>query len=298
MKPSPSGLSLTAKSGKNRPGHHAEHQRDDHLTEEGFGETGHGDLRRVWLHASVRHLLAYKQCRQEIWKCSVGNPRQVKRGRLQSVCVRRVVRRRVGRYDVAHANTPTSHGGGQIPVLGLGTWRMGETAGRLPAEVAAVRAGHRDGLPPDRHRRDVRRGRRRGGGGPGDRRGAARRRREARGALRRQQGLSAQRQPQGHAGRLRAQPGAAGAGPHRPLPAALARRASAGRNLRGDARAGRARAHPALGREQLRHRRHGGTGRRLRRAAGLRGEPGLLLGERARAGVQPAAVAARSAACP
>jgi diketogulonate reductase-like aldo/keto reductase len=29
--------------------------------------------------------------------------------------------------------------GGEIPVLGLGTWRMGETANRRTAEVAAVR---------------------------------------------------------------------------------------------------------------------------------------------------------------
>ena len=39
-------------------------------------------------------------------------------------------------------------------------------------------------------------------------------------------------EPQGHARGLRAQPGAAGTGPHRPLSAALARRASAGRDLR------------------------------------------------------------------
>ena len=44
MKPSPSGLSLTAKSGKNRPDQHAEDQRDDDLTEERFGETGHEEL--------------------------------------------------------------------------------------------------------------------------------------------------------------------------------------------------------------------------------------------------------------
>jgi len=33
---------------------------------------------------------------------------------------------------------PLSHSS-EIPVLGLGTWRMGEVAGRRKAEVAAVR---------------------------------------------------------------------------------------------------------------------------------------------------------------
>ena len=49
----------------------------------------------------------------------------------------------------------------------------GRIGGRRSAEVAAVRARHRHGLPPDRHRRDVRRGRRRRGGRPGRRPGAA-----------------------------------------------------------------------------------------------------------------------------
>ncbi len=56
-------------------------------------------------------------------------------------------------------------------------------------------------------------------------------------------------------------------------------------------RAGGRRQGPPLGRQQLRHRRHGGArrpGRRLRR------QPGLLLGRRARPRVQPAALAARA----
>jgi diketogulonate reductase-like aldo/keto reductase len=41
-----------------------------------------------------------------------------------------------GGKDVRYCQTP---GGAALPVLGLGTWRMGEAAGRRAAEVAAVR---------------------------------------------------------------------------------------------------------------------------------------------------------------
>ena len=37
-------------------------------------------------------------------------------------------------------------GGGQMPVLGLGTWKLGESAARRAAEVAAVRAAIDMGL--------------------------------------------------------------------------------------------------------------------------------------------------------
>ena len=69
----------------------------------------------------------------------------------------------------------------------------------------------------DRHRRDVRRRRRRAGGRRSDR-GPARR------GVPGQQGAAQQRQPRRHHRRLRAQPEAARHRPHRPLPAALARR--------------------------------------------------------------------------
>ena len=77
-------------------------------------------------------------------------------------------------------------GGGAIPVLGQGTWGMGERAGSRAAEVAALRHGLELGLTPDRHRRDVRRGRCRGGGRRGDPRPARR-------GVPGQQGLPAQR---------------------------------------------------------------------------------------------------------
>ena len=89
--------------------------------------------------------------------------------------------------------------GAAMPVFGLGTWRMGESApaARRGARCAEIRARAR--LSHDRHRRDVRRGRRRG-----DRRRGDRGPRHA--AVHREQGLSAQRHAARHDRRLRAQP--------------------------------------------------------------------------------------------
>ena len=71
--------------------------------------------------------------------------------------------------------TLTLPGGEPVPVLGQGTWGMGEQPASRAAEVAALRRGLDLGMTPDRHGRDVRRGRCRGGGGRGDPRPARRR---------------------------------------------------------------------------------------------------------------------------
>ena len=82
--------------------------------------------------------------------------------------------------------------GEAVPVLGQGTWRMGERAGQRGRRDRGAAARPRARPDADRHRRDVRRGRRRGAGRRGDR-GPARR------GVPGQQGLSAQRLARGHA---------------------------------------------------------------------------------------------------
>ena len=76
--------------------------------------------------------------------------------------------------------------GTNVPALGLGTWRMGETARTREREIAALRAGIDARHDAHRHRRNVRRRRRR-------RSARARRSPGAATSVRRQQGLSAQR---------------------------------------------------------------------------------------------------------
>ena len=181
--------------------------------------------------------------------------------------------------------------GAPVPCLGLGTWRMGESRSSHAADVAAVRQALRTRLSADRHGRDVRRRRRRAGGRRSAARGLDGGHGPAGGRVPRHEGPAGQRQPQGDSRGVRAQPGAVGRGPRRPLPAPLARRPSAERDGGGVRGAARARPDPRLGRQQLRRRRHGRVVGRGRRAA-LRGEPGLLLGQRARHRVRPAARAA------
>ena len=97
--------------------------------------------------------------------------------------------------------------------------------------------------------------------GPGGGRCAARRRRAARRAVRRQQGLPAQRQPQGHGGGLRAQPQAPAASTGSTCTcctgAASMRWPRPSRRCSALVGAG---PHRALGRQQFRRRRHGGAG--------------------------------------
>ena len=164
--------------------------------------------------------------------------------------------------------TVTLKSGEKVPVLGLGTWRMGERESERAAEVEADQARPRARHPPDRHRRDVRRGQ-----GRGDRRRGHGR--PARRDLPRQQGLSPQRLAQGRHRCLRAQPRAPQDRPARPLPAALARLPPAGRDGGGVRDPQQGRQDPQLGRQQPRRRRHGRAGRRAD-GEQLRLQPGAL----------------------
>ena len=95
--------------------------------------------------------------------------------------------------------------GGTMPVLGLGTWMMGERKSEAAGRIAALKLGLDLGARPDRHGGNVWQWRRREVVGEAI---AGRRDRD----LPRQQGAAAQCQPQRHGGGLRAQP-ASGSAP-------------------------------------------------------------------------------------
>ena len=212
---------------------------------------------------------------------------------------RGVVRRSSMQYRVSGAamNTVDTARRNPLPALGLGTWHMGEAARTRAAEIAARAARDRDRLPRDRHRRDVRRGRRRGG------------RRRRRWPRRCAPATSRATSCSSSARSTRTTPAAPAW--RRPASAACSRlgsTASISTCCTGPARIRCARRSPAS--RRCRPPAASATGasaisipttwcelvaRAGRRA--LRGQPGLLLAERARRRVRPAAVAARSARC-
>ncbi len=63
--------------------------------------------------------------------------------------------------------------GSNIPVIGQGTWRMGEVACQTPRRSEGAAGRHRSRPHPHRYRGNVWQWRRRGGGGRGHRRAAA-----------------------------------------------------------------------------------------------------------------------------
>ena len=135
--------------------------------------------------------------------------------------------------------------GAAMPVLGLGTWRMGESPRRRAEELDALKYGLDLGYPM------IDTAEMYGEGSAEEIVGEAIAGRAA-AALHREQGLSAQRLARRHGRGLRAQPQADGDRADRPLPAALARRRPARGNLRGvpsPARGGKDR---RLRRQQLR----------------------------------------------
>ena len=180
--------------------------------------------------------------------------------------------------------------GEERPSLGLGTWRMGESRRARRAEVAALR------LALDIGYRVVDTAEMYGEGGAESVLGQAlaealRGRPGTRRAVRRLEGIAAQRQRAGVLAACEAQPAPAAAGLHRPVPAALARRRAAARDGGGFEKLQRRGLDPPLGRQQLRPRRPARTGDCARRH-GLRRQPGLLLAERTRHRVRLAALAA------
>ena len=140
--------------------------------------------------------------------------------------------------------------GAQMPVFGLGTWRMGESGRRRAQELDAVKYALELGYPMIDTAEMY---------GDGERRGD-RRRGAGRAAPRPfivskvyPHNATRSRHDRG----LRAQPQAPAARAHRPLPAALARRRAARGDLRGVPSPARGREDRRLRRQQLRHRRHG-----------------------------------------
>ena len=153
--------------------------------------------------------------------------------------------------------------GREVPALGQGTWQMGESRRDRARGGRGAAARARPRHDPDRHRRDVRRGRRRGGGRP---------RRSPGGATRCSwSARSIRTTPRAPASSPPASAASSGSHrPHRSLSAALARRHAARRDRRRVRGAARGRQDPALGRLQFRRRRHGGAARRW---PGLRSRP-------------------------
>ena len=178
--------------------------------------------------------------------------------------------------------------GEAVPVFGLGTWRMGESARTRKDEVAALMLGielgvtlidtaemYGSGVAEEIVAEAV--------GGP------------ARRNVHRQQGVAVEFEPQPHHRRLRAQPEAAAHRPHRPLSAALARQHAAGGDGRCFHRACRGREDPALGRQQFRPRRHGRFACAVARPRrGLRQQSGALQSHTARHRVRPHAAVPRA----
>ena len=147
-----------------------------------------------------------------------------------------------------------------------GAWASARAS--APREVAALRAGLDLGMHADRHRRDVRRRRRRGNRRRSDRRAPRRR-------LPGQQVLSAQRGREDDAAACERSLAAPAHRSDRLLSAALARAHSAGGDGRRVRATRAARQDRALGRVELRRRRHGRAVRAAGRRA-LRGQPGSL----------------------
>ena len=179
--------------------------------------------------------------------------------------------------------------GETMPVLGLGTWHLGE--GRHPpqVEIDALRTGLDLGMTlidtaemyGDGATERARRG--------GDRRTARRR-------VPRQQGPAPPRDVDGTIAACDGEPAAPRHRPARPLPAALARIGAARRDRRRLRGAHAQRADPPLGRQQLRRRRPGRARRRAGRDTAVEADQVLynLLASRDRVG-PPAVVPAQRA---
>ena len=175
--------------------------------------------------------------------------------------------------------------GDKVPVLGLGTWRMGERKSERAAEVAAIKLGLDLGI------RLIDTAEMYGEGG------AEEVVAEAMGGRRDEIFLVSKVYPhnasrKGAIAACERSLEAARDRPARSLSAALARLGAPGRDGGGVRGAQEGRQDPQLGREQPRHQRHGRAGRRCEREQ-LRVEPGALSPGLARRRV---AAASRSAA--